>query len=183
MTRKRNRIRIGRNEACPCGSGSKFKVCHGRDLDAQPMAPEPQYIDSGEEPIRWVIVSDTGTAFFADVANRIIVFPTREMATEISKLEMFADREPGEINVAGVGPTKWVHLQETLPFLEVASVAQAMALIDERINSQKAELGLTDAHPNSEEVSHVQGQEQEASQAGGQESSQESGDTNEAVQG
>jgi hypothetical protein len=143
------------------------------------MAPEPQYIDSGEEPIRWVIVSDTGTAFFADVANRIIVFPNREMATEISKLEMFADREPGEINVAGVGPTKWVHLQETLPFLEVESVAQAMALIDERINSQKAELGLTDAHPNSEESSHVQGQEQEAGkeagQAVGREGSQESG--------
>ncbi|MBV8428217.1 MAG: SEC-C domain-containing protein, partial [Hyphomicrobiales bacterium] len=22
--------RVGRNEACPCGSGKKFKHCHGR---------------------------------------------------------------------------------------------------------------------------------------------------------
>jgi len=171
MTRKRNRIRIGRNEACPCGSGSKFKVCHGRAVDEQPQPHAAPYIDSGEEPIRWVIVSGTGTAFFADVANRIIVFPAREMAIEISKLEMFADREPGEINVAGVGPTKWAHLQETLPFLEVVSVEQALALIDERINSQKAELGLTDAHSHIERSLHVQGQTQEAgSQSQGQES-------------
>jgi hypothetical protein len=84
---------------------------------------------------------------------------------------MFADREPGEINVAGVGPTKWAHLQETLPFLEVVSVEQALALIDERINSQKAELGLTDAHSHIERSLHVQGQTQEAgSQSQGQES-------------
>lgn len=25
--------RVGRNEPCPCGSGKKFKNCHGRDLD------------------------------------------------------------------------------------------------------------------------------------------------------
>jgi preprotein translocase subunit SecA len=24
--------RIGRNDPCPCGSGKKFKQCHGRDL-------------------------------------------------------------------------------------------------------------------------------------------------------
>jgi preprotein translocase subunit SecA len=23
---------VGRNDACPCGSGQKFKKCHGRDL-------------------------------------------------------------------------------------------------------------------------------------------------------
>ena len=173
MPRTRNRTRIGRNERCPCGSGSKFKRCHGEQVSAPEQPPVQPYIDSGEEPIRWVIVSGTGTAFFADVANKIIVFPTREMATEISKLEMFADRDPGEINVAGVGPTKWGHLQETLPFLEVESVAQAIALIDERINSQKAELGLTDTNSHLEEVSHVQGQEKEVSQ--------ESGDASEAV--
>ncbi|MDI9335349.1 MAG: SEC-C metal-binding domain-containing protein [Cytophagales bacterium] len=22
--------RVGRNDACPCGSGKKFKLCHGR---------------------------------------------------------------------------------------------------------------------------------------------------------
>ena len=24
--------KIGRNDACPCGSGKKFKNCHGKDL-------------------------------------------------------------------------------------------------------------------------------------------------------
>ena len=24
--------KIGRNEPCPCGSGKKYKHCHGRDL-------------------------------------------------------------------------------------------------------------------------------------------------------
>ncbi|WP_449026312.1 SEC-C metal-binding domain-containing protein, partial [Porphyromonas endodontalis] len=24
--------KIGRNDPCPCGSGKKFKNCHGRDL-------------------------------------------------------------------------------------------------------------------------------------------------------
>jgi preprotein translocase subunit SecA len=22
--------RVGRNDACPCGSGKKYKLCHGR---------------------------------------------------------------------------------------------------------------------------------------------------------
>ncbi len=25
--------RVGRNDPCPCGSGKKFKSCHGKDLD------------------------------------------------------------------------------------------------------------------------------------------------------
>jgi len=24
--------KIGRNDPCPCGSGKKFKQCHGKDL-------------------------------------------------------------------------------------------------------------------------------------------------------
>ena len=27
---KRSRPKIGRNKPCPCGSGRKFKTCHGR---------------------------------------------------------------------------------------------------------------------------------------------------------
>ena len=27
-----NAVRVGRNDPCPCGSGKKFKKCHGRDL-------------------------------------------------------------------------------------------------------------------------------------------------------
>jgi hypothetical protein len=29
--------RVGRNDPCPCGSGKKFKKCHGAD-----NGPEPQ---------------------------------------------------------------------------------------------------------------------------------------------
>ncbi|MBK7147880.1 MAG: SEC-C domain-containing protein [Bacteroidetes bacterium] len=25
--------KVGRNDLCPCGSGKKFKKCHGKDLD------------------------------------------------------------------------------------------------------------------------------------------------------
>lgn len=149
MRRRRNRIRIGRNEQCPCGSGSKFKRCHGGLVDApQPMP----YIDSGEEPVRWVIISETGTAFFADVGNRIIVFPSREIAHEITQLEMFAERDPGEINIAGIGPTKWAHLQESFPFVEVQSAAQAQELIAERLQARQTELGITPAPALEEEA-------------------------------
>jgi preprotein translocase subunit SecA len=27
----RNEIKVGRNDPCPCGSGKKFKSCHGKD--------------------------------------------------------------------------------------------------------------------------------------------------------
>jgi preprotein translocase subunit SecA len=27
----RNELKVGRNDACPCGSGKKFKSCHGKD--------------------------------------------------------------------------------------------------------------------------------------------------------
>lgn len=138
MRKTRNRVRIGRNERCPCGSGSKFKYCHGRRSAAPQQPYIQQYIDTGEDPIRWVISSVTGTAFFVDAAGRILVFPTREMAQEITKLELFADHEDGEINVSGVGPTKWAHLQATLPFVEVESAAQAAAFIAERLAAQAA---------------------------------------------
>ena len=26
----RNELKVGRNDTCPCGSGKKFKQCHGR---------------------------------------------------------------------------------------------------------------------------------------------------------
>ena len=26
----RNEVKIGRNDPCPCGSGKKFKQCHGQ---------------------------------------------------------------------------------------------------------------------------------------------------------
>jgi uncharacterized protein YecA (UPF0149 family) len=30
---KRSAPKIGRNDLCPCGSGKKFKQCHGKDDD------------------------------------------------------------------------------------------------------------------------------------------------------
>lgn len=30
-TIRRNMPKVGRNDACPCGSGKKFKLCHGRE--------------------------------------------------------------------------------------------------------------------------------------------------------
>jgi preprotein translocase subunit SecA len=27
---KGSAVRVGRNDACPCGSGKKFKLCHGK---------------------------------------------------------------------------------------------------------------------------------------------------------
>jgi preprotein translocase subunit SecA len=26
-----NTVKIGRNDPCPCGSGKKYKQCHGKD--------------------------------------------------------------------------------------------------------------------------------------------------------
>ena len=31
-TVKRDSPKIGRNDPCPCGSGKKYKACHGKDL-------------------------------------------------------------------------------------------------------------------------------------------------------
>jgi hypothetical protein len=130
--------RIGRNDSCPCGSGTKFKRCHGAPEGAARVPEVRHYIDTGESPVRWVISNDSGTAFFADKQGRVMVFADKSIALEIAQLDMFASQEPNEINVAGVGPTKWQHLQESLPFLEVSSAEMAIALIQERISAKTA---------------------------------------------
>ena len=30
-TVKRDKPKVGRNDPCPCGSGKKYKKCHGKD--------------------------------------------------------------------------------------------------------------------------------------------------------
>lgn len=139
MSKKKVKVRnrIGRNEKCPCESGNKFKYCHGRNEQSIIRPEIKQFIDTGEEPVRWVISSSTGTAFFVDKAGRVLVFPTKAMATEIQRHELFSEQDPNEINVAGVGPSKWAHLQEILPFVEVASVDSAVVFIQERIEAQQ----------------------------------------------
>ena len=139
MSKKKVKVRnrIGRNEQCPCESGNKFKYCHGRNEQSIIRPEVKQFIDTGEEPVRWVISSSTGTAFFVDKAGRVLVFPTKAMATEIQRHELFSEQDPNEIHVAGVGPSKWAHLQEILPFVEVASAEAAVVFIQERIEAQQ----------------------------------------------
>lgn len=121
-----------RNERCWCGSGQKYKYCCSETAVKQPEV-RASYIDSGESPVRYVICNAAGTGFFSDKENRIIVFSDRAMAFAIATLEDFQNQEPGEINVAGVGETKWAHLQETLPFVEIADIETAVTAVRERI--------------------------------------------------
>ena len=143
MKKNRIRNRIGRNEECPCGSRVKFKRCHGRNPGDMRVAVRQQYVDSGESPIRWVIANETATAFFSDIKNRILVFADRQIANDVIHLDLFADSGDNEINLAGIGPTKWQHLQETLPFIEVESFDMAKALLQERISGKTAEFENT----------------------------------------
>lgn len=133
---------LRRNDRCVCGSGKKFKHCCSPDAPNQPRAmphAQPvQYIDTGEEPVRWVICDDTGVKFFSDKDNRILVFKTKADATTVALLDDFAGQEAGEINVAGVGPTKWAHLQEILPFVEIDDVEAGIALLRARMEIERA---------------------------------------------
>jgi hypothetical protein len=145
MTTIRKNSIIKRNDRCPCGSGKKFKSCHSPDAPSNrnsyaPAAKAASYIDTGESAVKYVICDDTGVKFFSDIDNKILVFSSREEAVAIAHLEEFADQAPGEINVAGVGPTKWEHLQATLPFIEVKSVEHAVELIKARMGVQQAKL-------------------------------------------
>jgi len=135
----RHRQRVGRNDKCPCGTGLKFKKCCLQRWRADPLSVEskPQAIDYGEDPVRWVICDESGTKLFVDKQGRILVFTARELAGEVSQLDLFANQDPNEINVAGVGPTKWLSLQEKFPFLEVSNIETATALIQERIDYQQ----------------------------------------------
>jgi hypothetical protein len=36
---RRSQPKIGRNDPCPCGSGKKFKLCHGRSDDEDEEQP------------------------------------------------------------------------------------------------------------------------------------------------
>ena len=143
MKRVKPRRRTGRNELCPCGSMTKFKYCHGGDPTSSHVITRRQYVDQGETPVRWIISNETGSAFFSDIQNRILVFADRTIAVAVIRLDLFSDAAPFDINLAGVGPTKWQQLQESLPFIEVESFEHARALLIERITGKKAELAAT----------------------------------------
>jgi hypothetical protein len=131
-----------RNDRCVCGSGKKFKYCCSPTAARQPDAPrrKTHYIDTGEVPVRYVITNEKGTSFFSTKENKIIVFQSKADAIAAATLEDFAAAENGEINVAGVGETKWAHLQETLPFVEVDTIDAGVALIRERMDYMRAVL-------------------------------------------
>lgn len=136
---------IKRNDRCPCGSGKKFKACHSADAPQNRVnyvtpARSMNYIDTGESAVRYVICDRTGVKFFSDVENKILVFPSREAATAVALLDEFSSQEPGEINVAGVGPTKWEHLQAKLPFIEIESVEHAIELVRARIAKMQEQI-------------------------------------------
>lgn len=141
MTPIRKGTTLKRNDRCSCGSGKKYKYCCIADAVPQPEFQRAvQYIDSGEAAVRWVISDSSGTKFFSDKDGRVLVFIDKATATGIAMLDDFADQEPGEINVAAVGPTKWQILQEKLPFIEVDNLDIAAALVRERIAAKTAEI-------------------------------------------
>ena len=151
---------IKRNDRCPCGSGKKFKACHSPDAPQNRVsysapAKAMSYIDTGESPVRYVICDRTGVKFFSDVENKILVFSSREIATAVALLDEFSSQEPGEINVAGVGPTKWEHLQSKLPFIEVDSVEQAVELVRARIAKMQEQISGQETQESKEENSQA----------------------------
>ena len=40
-TVRRDRPKVGRNDPCPCGSGKKYKKCHGREDEGEAEADGP----------------------------------------------------------------------------------------------------------------------------------------------
>lgn len=142
--------KLRRNDKCPCGSSKKFKVCCSPDAPRNArqkiVRAGPIFTDTGEDAIRWVITDETTTRFFADKDNRALVFKSQAEAIAIAGLDEFHDQDPGEINVAGVGPTKWQLLQEKIPFVEIENVEQAVALVRARIEHGKAG-ELTESKP------------------------------------
>lgn len=135
-----------RNERCWCGSGKKYKYCCLIPPMTQPQRVM-QYIDSGEEAVRYVISNARGTGFFSTRDGKILVFKNRAEAFAVATLPEFGEQEPGEINVAGVGETKWQHLQEKLPFVEIDDVEFAVSLVKDRIEYMEQKLREQESAP------------------------------------
>lgn len=148
MNPMKRAIGTRRNDRCICGSGKKYKYCCHPQALTQPEATKKKthYIDTGESAVRYVICDGKGTSFFVDKTGRILVFSSRPDAIAVATLDEFTTVEPGEINVAGVGQTKWEHLQKTLPFVEVANAEEAVNLVRERMDFVKAQLAEPDTN-------------------------------------
>jgi hypothetical protein len=138
----RRAIGTRRNDRCICGSGKKHKYCCYQQAIAQPQIRQKKthYIDTGEVAVRYVICDGKGTSFFVDKDGRILVFLTRADAIAVATMDEFNAVEPGEINVAGVGETKWAHLQLTLPYVEIPTAEDAVAVIRDRMQFMQTKL-------------------------------------------
>ena len=132
---------ISRNASCPCGSGSKFKRCHGRAAGSTLVPEIRRMLDMTEQPVRWVITNQSATAFFSDKQNRILVFSEREIARQIALLDLFTDQSSNEIYIAPLGETVWQRLQNDMPFLEVENLETGIALVEERVEAQRIARG------------------------------------------
>jgi hypothetical protein len=137
MSLRRNSL-IRRNDRCLCGSGRKFKACCSSSATQRRQVTRPRYIDTGAIPVRWLVINRTGTQFFADKDNRAIVFSSHDDAVAVAMLEDFQEQALGDINVAGVGEAKFALLKEKIPYVEVADLDEAVALVRERIEYGKA---------------------------------------------
>lgn len=136
-----------RNDRCICGSGKKYKYCCHPQALAQPEITKKKthYIDTGESAVRYVICDGKGTSFFVDKDGRILVFQSRADAIAVATMDEFNVAEPGEINVAGVGQTKWEHLQSKLPYVEVQSAEEAVELVRNRMQVMQEKLGAPES--------------------------------------
>lgn len=142
MNPMRRAIGTRRNDRCICGSGKKHKYCCHPQALAQPEMAQKKthYIDTGESAVRYVICDGKGTSFFVDKTGRILVFQSRADAIAVATMDEFNAVEPGEINVAGVGPTKWEHLQNTLPYVELQNAEEAVTFVRDRMQMMQEQL-------------------------------------------
>lgn len=121
----RREARPRRNARCFCGSGKKYKHCHAKNAVPQPPPPLP--VDLDDIPVRFVIANSEGRAFFSTKDGKIMVFTSAAGANAIARLPDFDDQVPGEINVVGIGETKWSLFRERLPFVEFDDSAHEVA--------------------------------------------------------
>lgn len=152
-----------RNDRCPCGSGQKFKKCCAHGAPHQNNGHHNRavgYIDDGEVAVRWVITDARGTSFFSDKDNKILVFTDKAVAFAIAHMSEFSSQEPGDINVAAVGESKFKHLCEILPYVEVSDVATGVELVLQRIEARQAELSTEGTQDgNQDQEAGAQGQQ------------------------
>lgn len=80
-TRRNATKQVGRNEPCPCGSGKKYKKCHGKPHHLPTARREPDNIDLRGAASNAVIVD------MVDVAAQSTTAPAAKQATAQAMLK------------------------------------------------------------------------------------------------